>query len=248
MGNKMTNLITLLCLLVASGFVHAAPSSNVAWTVETKRLVDAGDAGHGKKIETIETDKSYACTDCHGVAGAEPDRDKYPMLAGQVAAYTYKQLKDYQDGSRENRKMMKAVEDLSDADLAALSAWYAEQPFPEPEIDPDVEVTKETVELVFRGDKKRLIQPCASCHGERGEGGDIDVPALAGQNARYFIDTMKAYKRGKRKNDIYSRMRIIALSLTDDEIEQLAEYYVRIGREQQKRSLVDEWLAKLWGT
>lgn len=247
MMKKITNLIAIVCVAFPIGLAQAAPSSNLAWTVENKRLVDAGDAEHGKKIETIETEKSNACTDCHGNAGAEPDRDKHPMLAGQLATYTYKQLKDYQDGSRNNRRMRKAVEDLSDADLAALSAWYAEQPFPEPEIDPDVEISDSTIQLVFSGDKKRLIQPCASCHGERGEGSDIDVPALAGQNARYFRDTMKSYKKGKRKNDVYSRMRIIAEVLTDDEIEQLAEYYVRQGRTPHKRSLVDELLAKLWG-
>ena len=46
---------------------------------------------------------------------------------------------------------------------------------------------------------------------------------------KYFVDTMKDYARDKRENDIYSRMRIIAKSLTRDEIEELAVYYAKLG-------------------
>jgi cytochrome c553 len=170
-----------------------------------------------------------ACTGCHGPGGAEPDRDKHPTLAAQVAAYTYKQLRDYKDGKRKNRRMQEAVERLTDEQLAALSAWYAEQPFAMVEVDEDATVSDATLELVFKGDKTRLIQPCASCHGVNGEGAIIDVPAISGQNVKYFVNTMKDYARDKRENDIYSRMRIIAKALTRDEIEELAIYYARLG-------------------
>ena len=188
-----------------------------------------GDPTVGAEIETVETEDVNACTDCHGPRGAEPDRDKHPTLAGQVAAYTFKQLRDYKDGKRENRRMQEAVERLSDEQLAALSAWYAEQPLPMVEVDEDAEVSEETLKLVFRGDKTRLIQPCAACHGAQGQGAIIDVPAISGQNVKYFVNTMKDYARDKRENDIYSRMRIIAKSLTRDEIEELAVYYAKLG-------------------
>ena len=48
------------------------------------------------------------------------DDDKHPTLAGQVAAYTYKQLRDYKDGKRNNRRMQEAVQRLSDEQLAEL--------------------------------------------------------------------------------------------------------------------------------
>ena len=118
---------------------------------------------------------------------------------------------------------------LTDEQLASLAAWYARQPIPAVEVDPDDTVSEATIELVYRGDKTRMIQPCASCHGPRGEGAIIDVPAISGQNVRYFVDTMKDYAREKRANDIYSRMRIIAKALTRDEIEELAVYYARLG-------------------
>jgi len=230
---KLRNIFVLAAAAAfLTGLAHAAPSSNVAWTVETHSLVRNGDPKIGAEIETVETEDVNACTDCHGKAGAEPDREKHPTLAGQVAAYTFKQLKDYKDGTRKNRRMQEAVERLTDEQLAALAAWYAEQPLPAVEVDEDDTVSEDTIALVFRGDKKRLIQPCASCHGTRGEGAIIDVPAIAGQNVKYFVETMKNYAKEKRKNDIYSRMRIIAKGLTRDEINELAVYYARLGNQQ----------------
>ena len=222
-------LATGLAVALLPAAAYAAPSSNVAWTVETHRLVQRADSNIGAKLESIETEDVYACTACHGPAGADPDRDRHPTLAGQVAAYTFKQLRDYKDGKRENRRMQEAVERLTDEQLAALSAWYASQPLPMVEVDEDDEVSQETVRLVYRGDKQRLIQPCASCHGRWGQGAIIDVPAIAGQNVRYFVDTMRDYASGKRANDVYSRMRIIAEALTREEIEELAVYYARLG-------------------
>jgi cytochrome c553 len=228
-GHTMLLLSGGLALALMHSATPAAPSSNVAWTVETHRLVHRADAAIGAKLETVETEDVYACTACHGPAGAEPDRDRYPTLAGQMAAYTFKQLRDYKDGKRENRRMQEAVERLTDEQLAALSAWYASQPLPTVAVDEDAEVSPETVRLVYRGDKKRLIQPCASCHGRWGQGAVIDVPAIAGQNVRYFVDTMRDYASGKRANDVYSRMRIIAQALTREEIEEMAVYYARLG-------------------
>jgi cytochrome c553 len=229
---KSCKLFLFIAVLVPFGLAQGAPSSNVAWTVETHKLVRRGDAEIGAKIETVETEDVNACTDCHGPGGSEPDRDKHPTLAGQLAAYTFKQLKDYKDGSRENRRMNEAVERLTDEQLAALAAWYAQQPIATVEVDEEESVSEDTVRLVFRGDKKRLIQPCASCHGPRGEGAIIDVPAIAGQNVKYFVNTMKDYAKGERANDIYSRMRIIAEALTREEIDELAVYYARLGNDQ----------------
>jgi len=226
---KTRNLIILVSALLPLGLAQAAPSSNVAWTVETHSLVKKGDPKIGSEIELVETEDVNACADCHGEKGAEPDRDKHPTLAGQIAAYTFKQLRDYKDGSRENRKMSEAVERLTDEQLAALAAWYADQPIPKVEVDEEETVSEDTMKLVFRGDKTRLIQPCASCHGARGEGAIIDVPAIAGQNVKYFVNTMKDYAKDKRANDVYSRMRIIAKSLTREEIDELAVYYARLG-------------------
>lgn len=235
---KKLKLLILASALCPLGLAQAEPSSKVAWTVETHSLVRSGDPQIGAQIEGVETEDVNACTVCHGERGAEPDRDKHPVLAGQVAAYTYKQLRDYKDGSRENRRMQEAVERLTDEQLAALAAWYAEQPLPKIEVDADEQVSEDTIKLVYRGDKTRLIQPCASCHGVNGQGAIIDVPAIAGQNVKYFVETMKDYAKDDRKNDIYSRMRIIAKQLTRDEINELAVYYARLSSQPRGNSLL----------
>jgi cytochrome c553 len=56
----------------------------------------------------------------------------------------------------------------------------------------------------------------------------MDIPASAGQQAEYFEATLKDYKTGNRHNDIYSRMRLIAKQLTDEEIKDLAQYYLQL--------------------
>lgn len=226
-------------LALTTGLAQAEPASSVVWDVATYTLVKNGDPDVGAEFEAVDTENAGACTDCHGTAGAEPDRTKTPTLAGQLAAYTFKQLRDYKDGKRKNRAMQGAVELLSDEQLASLAAWYAQQPLPKVEVDADETVSKETLELVFRGDKKRLIQPCAACHGSSGEGAIVDVPAIAGQNVKYFVNTMKNYAKGKRGNDVYARMRIIAKALTRDEIKQLAVYYARLGGQPPRGNLIE---------
>jgi cytochrome c553 len=54
------------------------------------------------------------------------------------------------------------------------------------------------------------------------------IPALAGQQADYFARTLLDYKNGQRHNDIYSRMRLIAQQLSDEEIKELAQYYQQL--------------------
>jgi cytochrome c553 len=159
MRTNNTLFVLAVCLLPI-GLAQASPSSNVAWTVETHNLVKKGDPRIGSEVELIETEDVNACADCHGEKGAEPDREKHPTLAGQLATYTFKQLRDYKDGSRKNRKMSEAVERLTDGQLAALAAWYAKQPIPKVEVDEEATVSEDTMKLVFRGERLCQGQTC----------------------------------------------------------------------------------------
>jgi cytochrome c553 len=218
MGNlnmKSQGILGLTALLVLASQALAAPSSQVAWTPETRRLVDGGDAVKGKEL-------SQQCAGCHGQAGVSSD-PAYPDLAGQLATYTFKQLRDYKDGSRANPLMGAFAKGLSDQDMADLGVYYASLPLPGPK------ATAGDLRLVARlisdGDGARLIPGCAYCHGRGGQGMAIDVPALAGQNSTYLKQTLTAFKSGQRGNDIYRRMRLMAEQLTDQEIDLLAKYY-----------------------
>ena len=83
-----------------------------------------------------------------------------------------------------------------------------------------------TRNLVERGDVKRGIPACVSCHSISA-GGPIETPTLAGQRAEYISAQLSNYKSGDRQNDIYHRMRSIAGKLRDEEIANLAQYYSR---------------------
>ncbi|GAB2572370.1 c-type cytochrome [Dyella jejuensis] len=71
-----------------------------------------------------------ACEQCHGPAGIGVG-EHFPPLAGQSAVYLSNELRAWQQGSRHNdplRLMQSVAGKLSDADIAAISAWYAAQP------------------------------------------------------------------------------------------------------------------------
>jgi len=217
--------ILLVIALIAPVMVNAKPSSQIAWTPEMLQKVKQGDLNKGKAL-------SVSCTGCHGEKGegikAETQGDEtipaIPALAGQMATYTYKQLRDYFNGDRANDAMTGIAKGLSEQDAADLAAWYAS-------LTP-LQTAKSTgtrsaraEKMVAEGDGKRILPPCSVCHGGKGQGEKMDIPALAGQQADYVVNTLMAYKSGERHNDNYSRMRLIAQQLTDAEIRELAEYY-----------------------
>ncbi|MFC0200634.1 c-type cytochrome [Paracoccus rhizosphaerae] len=81
--------------------------------------------------EAQEGDDVPACRSCHG---PWPDklRDEFPSLSGQHEPYLRSQLKAWRDGHRGggpvSELMREAAEDLEDADIDALAAYYASLP------------------------------------------------------------------------------------------------------------------------
>ncbi len=63
---------------------------------------------------------------------------------------------------------------------------------------------------------------CVSCHGEHGNSTMPMFPKLAQQNAGYLVNQLKAFKDGTRKDPI---MATIAMSLTDNDMVDIANYY-----------------------
>lgn len=82
-----------------------------------------------------------------------------------------------------------------------------------------------TSQLAFAGDAaagKEKAKSCVSCHGMGGKSNNPNNPNLAGQKKNYLIKAMKAYKSGERKD---AMMKSMMSSLSDQDIENLAEYY-----------------------
>lgn len=100
----------------------------------------AGDAAEvGAALAQAGTRDVPACSACHG-PGATQARPEFPALAGQDAAFLEAQLRLWRDRMRGGSRLMRmAARDLTDADIAALAAYYAalapERPADRPEQD-----------------------------------------------------------------------------------------------------------------
>jgi cytochrome c553 len=66
---------------------------------------------------------------------------------------------------------------------------------------------------------------CQACHGMDGLSKTPDAPNIAAQLEPYIVAQLQAYKSGARKNDAMS---VVAPSLSDTDIEDLAAYFSAI--------------------
>ena len=66
---------------------------------------------------------------------------------------------------------------------------------------------------------------CAACHGAKGVAVLPGYPSLAGQNAAYLEQALKAYKNKQRTNPQAMIMQPQAAMLSDADIANLAAYY-----------------------
>jgi cytochrome c553 len=92
-----------------------------------------------KRGETLATVGDNAigvqsCANCHGPGGSG-EAPNYPYLAGQHASYLKASLASWKEGKRNtdpSHQMPQIAKRLSDADIAAVSAYFAAQPAPAP--------------------------------------------------------------------------------------------------------------------
>jgi cytochrome c553 len=192
--------------------------------IEAKRPAAAisynGDIAAGKA-------KSATCAACHGADGnaAIPTN---PKLAGQHEKYIAKQLMDFQkavatngDSGRSDPIMGGMVAGLSADDIQNLSAYFASQT-PAPSATKTNEVGQK---LYFSGDAERGITACVACHSIDGKGmGQAGFPIIAGQNVAYLKSQLAKFRSGVRGNDHNGMMRNIAITLSDEDIDALAQY------------------------
>lgn len=85
-----------------------------------------------------------------------------------------------------------------------------------------------------KGDAKaaeQKIAMCIGCHGIKGYQASFPevykVPMISGQNAKYIVAALNAYKKGERK---HPTMRGIAESLTEQDMADVAAYYEQHGK------------------
>jgi cytochrome c553 len=192
-----------------------------------------GIPDHGKQVANA------SCAACHGADGNSTD-PKYPKLAGQDAAYLYRQLWAFKSGTRRSDIMAGIVAGLSDADMTDAAAFYSRQSRqPDAVRDPRLAAIGE--HIFFTG-----MPVCAMCHGTSGQRGMPmmgmmghgmmgqgmmgrmpmmgmmgNAPNLNGQHAGYIVDQLNRFASGERQAMMMGR---IAATLSSADKRAVAEY------------------------
>jgi len=196
--------------IVAGFSVFAAPEAPVA--------VDLARA---------KTIAGSVCIACHGPEGNSP-LPANPILAGQLADYTYKQLNEFKAAEgksavRNNPVMTGIASTLSVGDMKSLAVYFAQQKI-KPSAATDAKLVATGRNLWRKGDFERGLPACAGCHGPAGAGVPAQYPQLAGQYAEYTATQLKNFRSEERSNDAQRVMRTIADKLSDKQIKALADY------------------------
>lgn len=162
--------------------------------------------------------KSAMCQGCHGEDGNSAS-GTFPKLAGQYAAYIQKQIRDFKAGLRRDPVMSDMAATVTDEqDLLDISAYFASQKH----MKGDSAVHSESGQGRFT-----TGNGCSNCHGATGKGagpGNPDAPVIGGQHRDYLIKQLKDFASGARNNEANGMMPMIAASLSDEEIEDIANY------------------------
>jgi len=178
----------------------------------------AGDPAAGQA-------KAAVCAACHGMDG-NSQIAQWPKIAGQHEDYLARQTRMVRDQQRSVPQMYPLVMNLSDPDIADISAWYASQTIKAGVAD---DALVETGRALYHGGSiDRGIPACMACHGPAGNGiPGTGWPMLRAQHATYTADRLRRYRNGETNgpNDANSAtMAAIAAGLSDAEIEALASY------------------------
>ena len=170
------------------------------------------DVAEGKRVAEA------SCVGCHGANGVSATKG-VPHLAGQRPVYVYLELKAYQSGARSAEPMTNAIKFLSDDALVKVAAYYAS-------LDPAQPGSSSGKTGAAKPDPvqagKAAAAGCAGCHGDGGVSKTPGMPNLSGQDPKYLVAAMKAYKSGPRKNEM---MKTLVSALSDADFNNIALYY-----------------------
>lgn len=83
----------------------------------------------------------------------------------------------------------------------------------------------QAIAQVSASEGKILSKACVACHGDTGNSSVATWPKLAGQNSRYLIQQILAFKAGEKGPRYNVSMYPMVANLTDTQIEDLAEFY-----------------------
>ena len=182
-------------------------TSLIAVATITVRAAAQDTAAAAGKAEAV-------CVACHG-PGGNSTQGQYPSLAGQTSRYLYLQLKDFNEGRRTDSLMTPIAKTLTRDDMLSLAAYFSAQELRPAGFDADPA-------RVARGQTRAAETLCTMCHGT-GFKGQNEIPRVAGQQHDYIVKQLRDFRERKRTNDA-GNMTSVARTLSDEDIEDLAQY------------------------
>jgi cytochrome c553 len=201
-----------------------------SWCAAAGGFVDLRRAAAIEGDATAGAAKVAVCVACHGPDG-NAVVPAFPALAGQHAGYLYQSLDGFRRRGDPASPMTPQVQNLSDADLRDIAAYFASRPrTPPPAAMPG---DSPGARLFREGDPSRGIAPCQGCHGPAAQGHPLRTdlarydyyPALAAQQPDYIAARLRHYRDGNPDDTSNALiMRGVARNLDDTAIAELAAW------------------------
>ena len=159
-----------------------------------------------------------ACEACHG-KGGNSETPLTPSIAGQPPTFLENQLIFFREGLRASPVMQGVARGMKDAEIIALAKHFAASPVT------IVSPGKADPKLDARGRKLADSMHCGQCHlpDYRGR---AQIPRLAGQREDYLVETMIAYRDGKRTGADTTMIEVLS-PLDDADIKALGHFLAR---------------------
>lgn len=172
-----------------------------SWSAVAGEFVDLRRASAVQGDSAAGAAKVAVCVACHGPDG-NAVVPAFPALAGQHAGYLYQSLAGFRRRADPASPMTPQVQNLSDADLRDIAAYFASRP----RTVPAVAATSDSpgARLFREGDPARGIAPCQGCHGPSAQGHPLRAefarydyyPALAAQQPEYVAARLRHFRDG----------------------------------------------------
>ncbi len=132
--------------------------------------------------------RSAGCASCHGDGGVSA-RPGIPSLAGLEPQYLVSAMREYITGKRKHELMKALLSGAGEAELNRIALYYARQ----------IPARAQTRPIGDASAGENAITVCAGCHGEHGVSVSPTIPNLAGQDAQYLANAVRAFQNGSRE-------------------------------------------------
>jgi len=141
------------------------------------------------------------------------------VLAGQSWRYIFNELRDFKEGRRKNPLMSPMAANLTRDQMVALGNYFAAQ-------KPKPVAFQVDAKRVDAGKKISDAALCPMCH-LGGFVGQNEIPRVAGQWPQYVKQQLEDFRAKRRTNDA-GNMTSVTRNLSDEDIENLAQYIANL--------------------